>query len=445
MRFDVESGYALQGKAPFAVPPGARPPMQMLDYVPQLSLAERDRRWRNLRRRMLLGGYDAFLFIGNDMGWDMGMANLRYMFQFGSKLGGWVLFGLEGEPVIWHAIPHMSRPLEISLSRQQWVRDFRPFSGVQAIVDELRRRGLDKAKLGLIGYQGAGGRNSTLSYANVTALQKALPQANIDECTWMVQEMRLVKSEEEIGMLRQAGKIARKVVDTMIEFARPGITEARLWAEMMKTQVENGGEPDNFNLLSSGPVEHPHDEIWNLLHGAAQPMVPTMRPLAKGDLIISEFHTKYGGYLCHTEFTVYMGRPAPRQLKDIWNVCVECLHISREVLVPGKTLREAWEAIRKPCHDAGYDYVELGWHGMGHASPEFPTVIYRPGWGPSFFNGEGIGDFVFEEGMTFGNNIDINNPAWRMDVGCKLSDFMVVRPGGAELLVGVPLEFPEAG
>ena len=443
MKFDPEVGYALKGKAPFPVPEDAKPPMQMMKYVPQLSLAERDRRWRSLRRRMLFAGYDAFLFIGNDMGWDMGMANLRYMFQFGSKLGGWVLFELEGQPVFWHAIPHMSRPLDICLSRQQWVSDFRPFSGLDTIVDEVRRRGLEKSKIGLVGYHGAGGRNSTIGYGNFMGLKKALPEADIADCTWMVQEMRLVKSEEEIGMLREAGKIARKVVDTMIEYARPGITEAGLWAEMMKTQVVNGGEPDNFNLLSSGPLEHPENEIWNLLHGAAQPMVPTMRPLAEGDLIISEFHTRYGGYLCHTEFTVYMGKRAPRQLKDIWKVCVESLHISREVMVPGKTMREAWEAIRKPCEKAGYDYVELGWHGMGHASPEFPSVIYRPGFGPSFFNGDRIGDFVFEEGMTFGNNLDINNPAWKMDVGCKLSDFMVVRPGGAELLVNIPLDLPE--
>jgi hypothetical protein len=50
---------------------------------------------------------------------------------------------------------------------------------------------------------------------------------------------------------------------------------------------------------------------------------------------------------------------------------------------------------------------------------------------------------VFEEGMTFGNNLDIHNPAWKLDVGCVLSDFMVVRPGGAELLINVPRELGE--
>jgi Xaa-Pro aminopeptidase len=170
-----------------------------------------------------------------------------------------------------------------------------------------------------------------------------------------------------------------------------------------------------------------------------------MRPLADGDLIISEYHTKYGGYVCHTEYTVYMGKRAPDKLNDIWKVCIECLDISQEVMVPGMTLREAWERIRRPCEKAGYDFVELGWHGMGNGSPEFPTVIYPPGYGPKTLNGGGIGDFVFEEGMTFGNNIDINDPNWKFDVGCVLSDFMVVRPGKAELLVNVPRELGVVG
>ena len=63
---------------------------------------------------------------------------------------------------------------------------------------------------------------------------------------------------------------------------------------------------------------------------------------------------------------------------------------------------------------------------------------YRPCWGTRGADGTRIGGLVFKEGMTLGNNIDLHNPNWKFDVGCKLSDFMVVRPGGAELLVNTP-------
>ena len=135
---------------------------------------------------------------------------------------------------------------------------------------------------------------------------------------------------------------------------------------------------------------------------------------------------------------MHVGRNVPKQLTDIFKVCVECLDVSREVLKAGTTLREAWEAIRRPAERAGYDFVELGFHAMGLGSPEFPTVIYRPGYGSNALNGSRIGDLVLEEGMTFGNNLDLFDPAWKPDVGCMYSDFMVVRKTGAELLVGTP-------
>lgn len=101
--------------------------------------------------------------------------------------------------------------------------------------------------------------------------------------------------------------------------------------------------------------------------------------------------------------------------------------------------------IRKPAEKAGVDFVELGFHAMGLASPEFPTVIYREGYGGNTLNGHGIGDFVLEEGMCFGNNIDLHNSRWKPDVGCMLSDFMVVRPGKAECLIGTPTELAQVG
>jgi hypothetical protein len=99
--------------------------------------------------------------------------------------------------------------------------------------------------------------------------------------------------------------------------------------------------------------------------------------------------------------------------------------------------------IRKPADKAGLDWVELGFHAMGTASPEFPAVVYREGYGSDSLNGYRIGDMVLEEGMCFGNNIDLHNSRWKPDVGCMLSDFMVVRPNRAECLIGTPTEFAQ--
>jgi len=437
-------------KAPFqptarALPEGARATREPAKHVPQMSLKERDRRWDKARKKMLTAGLDAFVFLGNDIYWGMGMANLRYMLQVDTHLGAEAIFPLAGDPVAWTGVPHMNRPTNMYHSLNTWMTDFRTRGGMPALADELRARGLDKSKLGLVGFSSTIQITPTILHQDVLTLQKLLPEAQFIDASWILEEMRIVKSEEEIEMLRKAGRIARKVVDAMIETARPGIPEAAVYAEMIKTQIASGGEPNIFNLFGSGPVEHPKDELWHMLHGCEQPLAPTMRPLAEGDLIATEWHTKYGGYRCHTEFSVYLGKRAPKELLNIWSVSVECLQASKEALVAGKTIREALEIIRRPAAKAGLDWVELGFHAMGTASPEFPTVVYAEGYGSNTLNGHRIMEFVLEEGMCFGNNIDLHDSRWKPDVGTMLSDFMVVRPHKAECLINTPTEFVQKG
>src|SRR5215471_6194607 len=77
-------------------------------FVPQLSIAERDSRWDRARKKMLMSGLDALVFLGNDIYWGMGMANMRYMLQVDSQIGADGLFPLVGEPVVWNCVPHMN-------------------------------------------------------------------------------------------------------------------------------------------------------------------------------------------------------------------------------------------------------------------------------------------------------------------------------------------------
>lgn len=423
-----------------ALPTGARATHELLKHVPRLSAGERDRRRDRLRKKMLLDGIDALVFFGNDIYWGQGMGNIRYIFGFDSNSGGYALLPIEAEPTVWYALPHMNRPTSIADAVQDWTGDVRDAGGIAAIAAELRARGLQRSRIGLVSYGSTTLPGGTLLHSEYVDMQRMLPESTLVPATAMLQEMRLVKSEEEIDMLRCAGRIARQTVDAMVAAIHPGVTEAEVYAEMIRTQIANGAEPNVFNMLSTGPVEHPADELWHLLHGVEQPGSPTTRPLSDGDLAVAEFHTKFGGYRCHTEYTVYLGDRVPDELLRIWDVSVETLEVSRHALTAGRTLREAWRMIREPAVRADLDFVELGFHAMGLGSPEFPTVIYEEGYGAGVFNGDRIGSFVLEEGMTFGNNIDLHDSRWKPDVGCMLADFMVVRPGAAECLVDTPRE-----
>ncbi|GAA0985866.1 hypothetical protein GCM10009555_062080 [Acrocarpospora macrocephala] len=428
-----------------AIPAEAQATRELLKYVPQMPLEERDRRWDRLRKRMIMADVEALVFLGNDIYWGMGMANIKYVFQVDSQIGADGLFCLDGEPVVWNTLPHMNRPTSHYLSLQEWITDIRDRGGMGAIAEELRARGLDRARIGLVSFSSSVQTTPTLLHRDMVELERVLPNVTWVEANHLLQEMRVVKSEAEIDMLRAASKISRLTVDAMIATARPGVPDAAVYAEMIRTQIANGADPNIFNLFSAGPLEHDPNELWHLLHGCDQPLTPSMRPLQDGDLIVAEWHTKYAGYRCHTEYTVFVGKRAPDQLLRLWDIAGECLEASKSALTAGRTIREALQILREPARKADVDWVELGFHAMGLASPEFPTVVYEDGWGTKSLNGHNIGDLVLEEGMTFGNNIDLHDSKWKPDVGVMLSDFMVVRPDQAECLVGTPRELAQTG
>lgn len=422
-------------------------PASLREWVPRLSLAERDRRWARFRELMALAGLDAVVLIANDMSFGMATAHLRYLTHVGSLCGGEAVFFLDSDPVVWNSNqPQMHEPCNGYLQTQDWVGDIRLSDGMAGVAAELRKRGCGSGRIGVAPFSSTLFAMPYILAAQQAALERELPDATLVPAAWLLEQLRLIKSDEEIGMIRRAAEISRKALDALVTAARPGTPEAVLVADMLRTQVASGAEPQVFNFLSSGPIEHPEGEAWRLLHGTEPPGAPTMRPLGDGDAIVTEYHTCYGGYLAGTEFTVYIGRRAPAQLRAIFDVCVETLHVSQDVLRPGVTLREAWTAIRGPVEKAGMDFVELGFHGHGLASPEFPTVVHRPDQGgPPSMDGTGIGDLVIRAGMVFCNNIDVFDPRWKRDVGCMYGDTMVVGADATTRLVDVPTELPETG
>jgi Xaa-Pro aminopeptidase len=406
--------------------------------VPILSLEERDRRWASIREKMLLRGLDCLIIVGTDSASSTGMANVRYVTQLGPIVGAAVVFPLSGDPIVFYGAPQMHLPVgPWQQVAGRWVDDVRT-GGPGNVVNAVSELGLTDKRLGVVGYRHMLSPLSDVSAAFMTGLSRGLPHAEISDETSLIDELRVVKSEEEKDFIRRAGAIARARIERLIATAQPGNTEADVWAAMEHEGIINGAEPNTFNLLSSGPVNDDTDQIVALLHGGEPPHTATQRVLAEGDLIISEFHTSYGGYLAHAEFSVFIGE-APDQLRALHDSAAELVRMAEGLFVAGRSVRSAYTAFHEFADAQGLDFVELGFHGHGLSSPEFPASVFRDA-DQAFIGRQGVGDVRLREDMVFGLNIDIHNPAWRRDVGVMLGDTVAVGGGGAEYLCGIPLD-----
>lgn len=424
--------------------------VDLREYLPQFSLEERNRRWAAVWEEMALNDLDCLVLMGNDRFFGYGNTNVRYLTQIcGQRMGAAVVFPIEGTPAVFASPPHMhDKPFPVYKAFNNWITETRPMSGLKLVVEAVKDMGYEGGNIGLVSFKGAF-KSGTISYQEYQFLLKELPAANFVEATPILERIRMIKSPEEIAMLKRSGEISRLKIDAMISKAVPDVKECELYAEMVKTEIANGGEAFIFNLLTSGSVTD-GEHIQHLLHGRGQPLSPTTRPLKMGDLIITEFHTSYGGYLTACEKSVFIGSP-PKELQRIHDVGVECFEMGLEKFKPGTTIGEAIEAFRQPARKAGIDFIELGFHGHGLASPEFPSLVYaskkpRKDVGAGPFSEEvgvyGLASIELKENMVFGTNIDIHDPSWRTDVGIMgPGDTIWITAKGPVKLVGTPLEF----
>ena len=98
-----------------------------------------------------------------------------------------------------------------------------------------------------------------------------------------MQEIRAIKSPEEVSFLERSAAIIEKAIDAMKQTAKPGVSEKEVYATMLHAMLSNGGELPTLFFLSAGP---------NLFNSS---FVPTDYVIQNGDNLVGEIEAKYGG------------------------------------------------------------------------------------------------------------------------------------------------------
>ena len=174
---------------------------ELLPY-PRFSIAERDRRWAAVRNAMREKGID-IIVVPNNTGHSTDFqANARYL----SHVGGGgdadiaVVFPLEGEV---SAVATTAAPRWPCV--QDWVSDVREARRAygRATVERLKELSADGKRIGITGL-GAGTRTpeGTILYNFWRLMREAFPKAEFVDATGLLDQIRFVKSEEEIAALK---------------------------------------------------------------------------------------------------------------------------------------------------------------------------------------------------------------------------------------------------
>lgn len=206
----------------------------------------------------------------------------------------------------------------------------------------------------------------------------------------VIEEMRTIKTPEEIQYLRNACDISCRAFERIIKDIRPGVTEKELAAKLSLYMVSEGADTMPYgNILISGART-------SLLHG-----IPSSKAIEYGDFVLMDFGCQFKGYMSDMTRTVIVGKPTAKQ-REVYELekrMVEDSLAAMKAGVPVKDVYEASIAAIKDTEYFKYHYTGIG-HGIGMFVHEPPFMgpkssellkagnvrtiepgIYIPDWG----------------------------------------------------------------
>jgi len=312
---------------------------------PQLTLAERDRRYAGLRALMEAQGFDAIV-VGSFQGRERLESYLIDDF-----LDAVVVLPLKSAPVLLaFGGSRISRIFESQRrGHDVWVPDVRASAGGAKVAEVLKERGLAKGRLGLVGFgpTAPGEMEGLLPLGFHSNFVKALPEAAIGDFTLAFTDFMLVKSAEEIALLRFAARVSEEACRVMMEVARPGVSEAEVYADTVR-EIHRWGCDLRYPFFS---LQSGKDNIgWGVPRWSVRAEPP--RILETGDLVQAEIHTCYGGQEGQVQMSVALD-PVDDVVRRLEAVARESYEAGVAAVKSGVTFASVVQAMEKPIAKAG--------------------------------------------------------------------------------------------
>jgi Xaa-Pro aminopeptidase len=242
-------------------------------------------------------------------------------------------------------------------------------------------------------------------FAELTAVDQGI---GLPPLGHLVEELRTVKDETEIDLLRRACALTDQAFADVLPRLRPGLTEREVGLLLDRAMVDLGADGLAFDtIVAGGP------------NGAIPHHSPGDRALEPGDLVTMDFGALYQGYHADMTRTVAIGRPAGWQT-EIYELVRAAQRAGVDAAVDGADTRTVDAAARDIIKDAGYGDAfphGLG-HGVGLEIHEAPLLGY-----------DKAGRLMDRVPITSEPGVYLAGRG-----GVRIEDTLVVRADGPELL-----------
>lgn len=250
-------------------------------------------------------------------------------------------------------------------------------------------------------------------YEALTDALKVYGDVKVEKADYIVNKIRMNKTENELACMRKAAEITAKTFDYVLENIKVGMTEQQVVGLALGKMHELGAERESYPL-------------WVLTGKGSNQAIsrPRNKKIEKGDMTFLQIGARVDGYASSIGRPVVFGK-ATKEQKELIEVAYKAHGDVIDRLKAGVPAKEIAEFHIKNVTEMGYgDWLLYGpCHGNGTMEGEAPWI-------------ETSSDYDLEENMTF--CVDIFLGSAEKEIGLRIEDVVCVKKDGAENLTNYP-------
>jgi Xaa-Pro aminopeptidase len=214
------------------------------------------------------------------------------------------------------------------------------------------------------------GVSDRLWAGHLLRLQDGLAQAHFESATPVLRELRVIKDDDEIELLRIAAHAADRVVERIASGHLVGRTESDVAHEVRDRLVAEGHDSADFAIVASGPnAASPHHEASDRVIGVGEP-------------IVLDIGGSLGGYRSDTTRTLWVtgGEPSRRpddEFLRIFGLVRDAQAEATSAVRPGVPCERLDEIARSVIEGGGLgpQFIHRLGHGIGLEGHEEPYLV----------------------------------------------------------------------
>lgn len=241
------------------------------------------------------------------------------------------------------------------------------------------------------------------------------PDMKFVNSSLIIDEVRMIKDEGELNLLRAASLIADKVVTDLIKVIPEKLSEKEMEGKVKELFKKYGTDKMSFDpIVAYGANAADPHHVGNEDHAR------------NGDCILIDLGGLTNSYCSDTSRTVFFGEPS-EEAKKVYEIVLEANKAAIEIIKPGVKFSDIDKTARGIIEKAGYGefFTHRTGHNIGIEDHEYPSV-------------SSINDMEVQKGMVFSVEPGIYIEG---KFGVRIEDLVIVTEAGHEILNHTPKDY----